>query len=380
MELKFGKANLLQVIEKFKNKSAKIYWMRHSKIREVVNQAKFRNKIRIDVFKNILQNNLKVKKEKVLIIGDKGKDNKLLSPIMTNAYALAAEELGLDYETVYQNFKTRGETADSIVINKLMKLPRGSVIIVNISNRIGSLGPVGLSFRKFSTDRNHRFISSSSLGSLDNKHLKFLINCLDIDYKSMDKKTKELAKVLSKANKINITTKKGTNVTFGVSGMQGISSSGIYDKPGTGGNLPGSEAYIAPKKNEVEGTIVIDGSLRVKNKTILLKNPVKLTIEKGRIVSINSSYEAKLLLDTLKWAHKKAKNPDNVWRIGELGIGLNKKAKIIGSTIIDEKTYGTAHVAIGSNSWFGGDIKTFIHLDQVFKDPIIKVDGKLLKY
>ena len=351
------------------------------RIKEIVNQSKFRNKIRLDVFKNIFRDNLKVSDEKVFILGDRGKDDNLLAPIISNAYALAADELGLDYESVYQNFKTRGESADSVVIQKLMKLPRKSVIVVNISNRIGNLGSVGLSFRKFCADRGHRFISSSSLGSLKNDKLSFLIDCLDIDYEAIDVETNRLGRILSDAREVNVSTKAGTDLTFNVEGMPGRVASGLYQSPGSGGNLPGSEAYIAPAKGGVEGRVCIDGSLRIKDRTLLLKNdPVELGISKGKINSINSSYEARLLLHTLNWARKKAKRPENVWKIGELGIGLNKKAKIIGSTIIDEKSYGTAHVAIGSNSWFGGDIKTFIHLDQVFKNPVIKVDGKLIKY
>ncbi|MFP4567797.1 MAG: aminopeptidase [Candidatus Woesearchaeota archaeon] len=354
--------------------------MNKSKIKEVVNQAKFRDKINLDIFKNILNNNLNATDEKILIIGDKGREENLISPIITNAYSLAAEDMGLNYETIYQNFKTRGESADTIVINKLMKLPKKSIIIVNISNRIGNLGPVGLSFRAFNNQREHRFISSSSLGSINNNKLGFFIDCLDIDYKHIAKKTKKLTKTLDDAKEINITTKLGTNLTFNVQGMPGKQATGIYTEPGTGGNLPGSEAYIAPAKGGVNGTVYIDGSIRLKNKTILLKNPVKLEIEKGSIKSINNTYEARQLLETLNWAKRKAKKPENIWKIGELGIGLNKKAKIIGSTIIDEKVYNTAHIAIGSNSWFGGDIKTFIHLDQVFKNPILKADGKLIKY
>jgi hypothetical protein len=353
---------------------------RAQKIKEVVNQTKFRNKIRIELFKKIFKDNLNTTNENILIIGDKGKEEKLISPIMTNAYSLAANELGLNYETVYQNFKTRGESADAIVIKKLMALPKESIIIVNISNRIGHLGPVGLSFRKFCAQKQHRFISSSSLGSLNNNHLSFLIDCLDIDYKDMNTRTKRLAKTLENAKEINVTTRLGTDITFGVEGMPGKAATGIYREPGTGGNLPGSESYIAPKKNQVNGTVYIDGSLRLKNKTVLLKEPVRMDVEQGSIKSINNSYEARLLLETLRWAEKKAKRPENVWKISELGIGLNKKAKVIGSTIIDEKTYNTAHVAIGSNSWFGGDIKSLIHLDQVFHKPTIKADGKLIKY
>jgi len=351
-----------------------------NQIKEIVNKEKFRNKIRIEVFKSILKNNLNIKKEKILIIGDKGYQNNLLSPILTNAYSLAAEELGLDYETVYQNFKGRGDVADKIVIEKLKMLPRKSVLIINISNRIGSLDTVGLSFRKFAKDKEHRFISSSSLGFISNSKLPFIIDCLDIDYKEMKKKTETLRKIISKAKIIHVSNKAGTDLTYNVEGIEAKSATGIYRNPGEGGNLPGSEVYTAPNGNKINGIIAIDGSIRVKNKTILINSVVKLTIENGRIVKINKTPEAKILEATLMWAHNKAKNPDGVWKIGELGIGLNKKAKIIGSTIIDEKTYGTVHFAIGSNSWFGGKIKSIIHLDQVIKNPTIKVDGKFLDY
>lgn len=66
-------------------------------------------------------------------------------------------------------------------------------------------------------------------------------------------------------------------------------------------------------------------------------------------------------------------------RICELGIGLNPNASIIGAMIVDDKTLGTAHIGIGSNYWFGGNIYAIIHLDQVFKNPTIYFDGELLK-
>lgn len=350
------------------------------KIKEIVNQHKFRKNIRLDVFKRILLDNLKVKNEKILIIGDKGYKDNLIAPIMTNAYSLAAEELGLDYETVYQNYKARSEPADDVLVRKIDALPKKSVLIINISNRVGSLKSIGKSLRTHIKDNGHRFISSSSLGSIKNEMLPFVIDCLDVDYVALDKKTQLLKEKISQANEINVTTKAGTDLTFNIRGVSCCSASGMYNSPGTGGNLPGSEVYMPPLKDNAEGVLVIDGSARIKDRTILIKTPIRVVIKKGLVKDISGGFEAKLLRDTLEWAHRKSRHPETVWRVGELGIGLNKEAKIIGSTIIDEKAYGTAHVAFGSNAWFGGDIKSIIHLDQVFRDPIIKLDGKLLKY
>ena len=112
---------------------------------------------------------------------------------------------------------------------------------------------------------------------------------------------------------------------------------------------------------------------------MLIKKPIELTIKDGEITEIKGGEEAKQLENTLKWAASVAKNPGNVRRICELGIGLNPKASIIGAMIVDDKTLGTAHIGIGSNYWFGGNIYAIIHLDQVFKNPKIYLDGELLK-
>jgi leucyl aminopeptidase (aminopeptidase T) len=48
--------------------------------------------------------------------------------------------------------------------------------------------------------------------------------------------------------------------------------------------------------------------------------------------------------------------------------------------ILDEKVHGTGHIAIGSNSWFGGAIKTIYHGDQVFKRPVFYIDGIKQEY
>ena len=48
--------------------------------------------------------------------------------------------------------------------------------------------------------------------------------------------------------------------------------------------------------------------------------------------------------------------------------------------VLDEKAFNTAHIGIGSNYWFGGDIITFLHLDQVMRNPKVYIDGKMLEY
>jgi len=130
----------------------------------------------------------------------------------------------------------------------------------------------------------------------------------------------------------------------------------------------------------VDGTIIIDGSLKTLSGTDLINEPVTLNVKDNNIISIKGGSLADKLEKTLRWGEHRSKNPRNIRKIGEVGIGTNQNASIVGSTILNEKTYGSAHVAIGNNYWFGGHIYCVLHLDQVFKDPIVMIDGKKLDY
>jgi len=66
----------------------------------------------------------------------------------------------------------------------------------------------------------------------------------------------------------------------------------------------------------------------------------------------------------------------NARALGEFGIGLNPKAKIVGNVLEDEKVLGTVHFAIGSN--YDQDVLALIHSDGIVKNPTITVDGRTI--
>ncbi len=317
--------------------------------------------------------------EKILIIGDKGFSDKRIAPVFSGAYYLAARSLNMDTKLILQDVRSRGNPASSDIVESLSNLEQGNVVFVNMSDKLGSLKEIGKSFRKFCEKKKHRFVSALSLGDLDTSKLNDVIAAVDIEYKPMQAMHKRVKSVLDDGTEINVKTKAGTDLYYNVDGMKAISADGVYQEAGSGGNLPAGEVYIPCKGKNVNGKVVIDGSSRNHKHTTLIKKPITLKIEDGSIVEIDGSEEAKKLENTLKWAAGRSKHPRSVYRIGELGIGLNPKAKIIGSTLIDEKTLGTAHIGIGSNYWFGGSIYAIIHLDQIFKSPEITVDGKKLE-
>jgi len=314
-----------------------------------------------------------------MIIGDYGIQNRILAPILTNSYALAAREMDLNYSVVLQHSKARGDFADEVLIAALKKLPKRSTIILNVSNRIGKLGSLGLSFRKFCYKNQHKFITSSSLGALSNYDVKTVLKVLNVDYNKMHQRGERINRALDSAREVNIRTKAGTDLTLNIAGVKAIVNSGIYNKFGTGGNIPAGETYIHTVLDKIEGKLVIDGSLRLRDRTLKVRNPVTVKVEKGEMTNISSNYEGNLFKKTLEWAHRTAKKPQTIRKIAELGIGINPNAKILGATVIDEKTQGTIHIANGSNAWFGGEVRSIIHLDHVVRDAILRVDGRMLR-
>lgn len=315
--------------------------------------------------------------EDILIIGDTGLKGQHISSVLSYSYYLAALKLKHNPNLMLQRQKTRGQNADDDVISALEDLNDKAIVMVNLSDKLGNLKHIGKSFRKYCFNKKHRFISSTGLGYLPTAKINEFINALNVDYKELKKKHLEIKKQLDKATSLHVTTLAGTDLLMDIKNVKAVSADGIYIRPGSGGNLPAGEVYFAP--NNVNGVAVIDASSRNRFNTRLIRKPIKLIVEDGYITNIEDGHKAELLKKTLSWAESKAKYPERIRKVGEFGIGINPYAKIMGSTIVDEKTLGTAHIGIGSNYWFGGSNKTIIHLDQVFRNPRIEIDGMVLK-
>ncbi len=59
----------------------------------------------------------------------------------------------------------------------------------------------------------------------------------------------------------------------------------------------------------------------------------------------------------------------NTRSLGELGIGLNPAARILGNMLNDEKVYGTCHLAMGYN--YDEDAPALTHLDGLVIAPTL---------
>jgi len=138
-------------------------------------------------------------------------------------------------------------------------------------------------------------------------------------------------------------------------------------------NIPCGEVFVAPLETTANGSILFDevavpGFGKVTN--------LRLKFAEGRVVSVSADDGADRFNKFLD------ANTGDKDRIAELGIGCNPGAEYTGgSIIVDEKIYGTIHVAIGNNTGaYHGINKASSHLDMIksMKQGELYVDGKLV--
>jgi len=149
---------------------------------------------------------------------------------------------------------------------------------------------------------------------------------------------------------------------------RGHGVSGMCTRRGEVTGVPDIEAYIAPLEDSTNGTLVIDGSTSV---TGLVKQPIRIDIERGMALKISGGSQARTILRILRKARSRA-----AFRVGEFAVGLNPLARVRGAIIEDEGALGTAHVALGDNIRLGGKNKAPVHIDFVLRRPHVEFDGK----
>jgi leucyl aminopeptidase (aminopeptidase T) len=205
-----------------------------------------------------------------------------------------------------------------------------------------------------------------------------------IDYAELRERCRRIKAVLDEAVSVRVTNAKGTDIRVGLRGRAARSDDGDYSSPGSGGNLPAGEVYISPELGTSAGTIVFDGSISDTAGAIVIRTPIRCKVEGGFVTSIEGGDEAAKLERALEAGAEGARRLDadgslseeklaayvrNARNIGELGIGLNPKAEIVGNMLEDEKAFRTCHFAIGAN--YDDDAPALIHLDGLVSKPTI---------
>lgn len=211
--------------------------------------------------------------------------------------------------------------------------------------------------------------------------LSRFLDSVDIDYEELGNLSRRLDQEFQKVRSIEFHSGNGAVLEFDT--KEGNLPNANYNfeqnKLGEGGNLPFGEVLISPNNKTGDGAIVFDGSF-YGDDTVSIKDPLTLRFEGGKVIKIEGGSEAEQLSEYLKGQARRTEEAmganaeitadylDNIYRIGEFAIGVNPKAVFCGDLLIDEKVYGSAHIAIGRS--YHGD-PAFSHVDLVVRKPKI---------
>ncbi len=183
---------------------------------------------------------------------------------------------------------------------------------------------------------------------------------MNVDWKSLARRTRAIARTVSKAEMVEISTPDGSRLKLSKKGRKPLADTGMLTRPGAFSNLPAGEVFFAPLEGSSEGKLILRWG-----PTRELGSPATLTVSGGSVTEVAGDDP---YADVLR--AKLAERREN-GNIAELGIGTNERAKRPDNILESEKILGTIHIALGDNSSFGGVVKTPFHQDFVFFKPTV---------
>jgi aminopeptidase len=210
-------------------------------------------------------------------------------------------------------------------------------------------------FRSLSNAAGARF------ASLPNFDPEMFFTSMRVDWQMLAERTGRLADAINKAIEITVECPNGTRMRFDKRGRTAKGDDGLLTAPGSFGNLPAGEVYLAPLEGTSDGVMVLQFA-----PTRMLASPLELVVREGKVAEIRGDEPHRAKLEQKFAESERNRN------IAELGIGTNDRATRPDNILEAEKILGTIHVALGDNTGFGGTVSTPFHEDYVFYNPTLK--------
>jgi len=185
-------------------------------------------------------------------------------------------------------------------------------------------------------------------------------------WKALAAYQQKLIRKLAGADQIRIVG-PDTDLSLSVKGRTFINSAGTH-------NMPSGEIFTGPIESSAEGYIRYDFPVCVQGREV---EGIRLVFRKGRVVEATADKNQAFLLAMLD-------QDPGARRLGELGIGTNRKIQRFTKNILfDEKIGGTVHLALGqSYAETGGRNKSALHWDMIKdlrKGGCLYVDGSVFQ-
>lgn len=239
------------------------------------------------------------------------------------------------------------DTAKKHVLNNSQDVAR---VVIAMSNN-------STSHTRFRSLAN---VAGARFASLPHFDPEMFFTSMAVDWQALAARTSCLADAVNRAVLIELSTPDGTKLSFSTEGRVAEGDDGLLTAPGSFGNLPAGEVYLAPLEGTAEGVMKIGYA-----PTRKLDTPLTLTIRGGEVVAVEGDDPHR------EWLEKKFAESGKNRNIAELGIGTNDRATRPDNVLEAEKILGTVHIAFGDNTGFGGIVSTPFHEDYVLYGPTV---------
>lgn len=182
----------------------------------------------------------------------------------------------------------------------------------------------------------------------------------------------ELVEMTRRAARMRIVTPAGTDVSF-ENGGRPVTNELFADVPGPHFLL--GQIGWAPLEETINGTIVFDGSFSGGGDADLgiLKQPIRLRVERGVIKSIEGGEEAGKVRDWLE-----SLNDPKMYHLAHVCYGFNRGARLSGLCTEDERVWGSTEWGLGyQGPMFKGKVGEAIsHADGICLNSSVWMDGE----
>lgn len=233
----------------------------------------------------------------------------------------------------------------------------GDVVIIN-TKELFPHAP-----RRSATNTGARLLSMCMVSE------EMALRALDLDYDQLSRVTSRAADSLSHSSEIVLRSRAGTDIRMNIRNRAVTYVDGLALDSGRSTMLPAGVIAVAPSRETAEGRLVLDGSIHGLG---LLRDPVFMTVKKGRVAVIEGGEQARELSSMLDAADENARC------IAEVGLGTNPKAIYTGNLVEDERVRGSGHIGFGRNTHLGGHIESILHTDATIRKPSIYIDGQTI--
>lgn len=166
---------------------------------------------------------------------------------------------------------------------------------------------------------------------------------INADYKIVNKKCKEVARLLKESLEINVSSKLGTSLSFKIYDKV-FPRSPIFDKEQYANQAPEGETTAVPLEESFEGRLVVDGPVTGVGKA---KELIIWEFENGKVSKVNGNKDdLDRLFKFLKSSDPTIKSLEGI-SIAEFALGTNDWAKVDDNISNCEKVSGTVHFGMG---------------------------------